>query len=133
MPRLPDDTVIERLGGTPPEPVNHPKKISPGKEWNEKSLANAIRAHNEDRAYDTIRELLLATGRFNISSTTSHLNLLLIGASIALVTQLENGKSCGLTRLIVVYVLSEMVNGVVDEDLTNLIHKFLNLPGYGTL
>lgn len=78
---LTGNTVIEHLGGTAPEPVDHPKNLQ--KKWDGKSHANAVRAHNENRAYDRILELLQATGRFNFSSTTSHESILQIGASIS--------------------------------------------------
>lgn len=129
MSCLMGNAVIKHLGGTPPDQVDHPEKANTKKGRSLKSTANAVRAHNENRAYDRIWELLQAGGRFNSSSTPSHLNLLRIGASIASVIRLENGKLCGLTHSVVVYVLSNMGGDVVDEELAELIRKFLNPPG----
>lgn len=84
-----------------------------------------MRSHNEHRAYDRIRELLKATGRFNkIPESLSPLNLLQIGA--CRLFQLEGGNLCGLMHLVVVYWLTEMNNGVVDDELVALIHKFFS-------
>jgi len=60
-------------------------------------------------------------GRFNITPNVSPLNLLWIGASIiglAMGTVWADG-------LVVVYVLSEMANGRVDDELMNAVRNFL--------
>jgi len=60
-------------------------------------------------------------GRFNITPNVSPLNLLWIGALIiglAMGTVWADG-------LVVVYVLSEMANGRVDDELMNAVRNFL--------
>ena len=79
MPYLPDVTVIEHFGGTPPDLVDYPKNYDPNKKRGEKSHANGVRAHNESRAFDTIRALLRRMGRFDVRENTSYGDILRIG------------------------------------------------------
>ena len=131
MSCLMGNAVIEYFGETAPDPVDHPKNLE--KKYTGKSRSNSVRTNNENRAYDKIREVLQAKRGYNLPPTTSHSNILRIGASIASVIRPENGRPCRLTHSAVVYVLSEMKNGVADEELAELVSKFLNPQGYGTL
>lgn len=90
MRYLPATTVIEHLGGTPPALVDYPKNYDPNKKRGEKSHANGVRAHNESRAFDAIRALLRATGRFDIRENTSYCDILRIGVFFGLLPRERN-------------------------------------------
>jgi len=87
MQCLPSNVAIKRLGGIVPAEVTQPKKTA--KRRDTKSIANGVRANNEDLRYNEIRRLLCAE-EYKVNEKTSYLMLLQIGAWVICYPTLGN-------------------------------------------